>query len=146
MDAHLLCGPLRIEACRTDPTSGTAPAGVEPDCGRFGQTSHDVRPRSSPSRPWACVGDPVKRQVVPFFVAMVRPLPKEAIREGQRARLAGLPRSSNPYDRPIVLTSKNEPEVRAAARLKAAWFSGWDSANAELLATVRAREQKKVES
>ena len=77
---------------------------------------------------------------------MVRPLPKEAIREGRKARDAGLPRSANPYDRPIVPTGKNKPEIRAAARLKVAWFSGWDSANAELQATAQAHEQKQVES
>ena len=63
-----------------------------------------------------------------------RLLPKEAVREGQRARLGGLPRSSNPYDRPLTLTRTNGPEFKAAGRLKAAWFTGWDAADAQLQA------------
>ena len=68
-----------------------------------------------------------------------RRLPREAIREGQRTREAGVSRGSNPYDWPIVLTSKNAPEFKAAARLRNAWFAGWHSAGAEVQAPVADR-------
>ena len=72
--------------------------------------------------------------------------PKEAVREGHRARLAGVDRSRNPYDRPIVLTRTNGPEFRAAARLREAWFSGWDSAHALSQPTAAAQGKKRAGS
>ena len=72
--------------------------------------------------------------------------PKEAIREGQRARLGGLARSSNPYDRPFALTDKNGPEFKAAARLRAAWLLGWDAAEAQLQADAGTGDPSQAES
>ena len=65
-------------------------------------------------------------------------------REGFVARSSGAQRLANPYDGPPASGIAQPSSVRVEQKMAAAWFAGWDRADAQFIPGAASPREKEV--